>query len=77
VTCDHLAFRAEGLDWQIWTQEGPQPLPRRIVITTLDVPNAPQFTVTVTRWSLEPKFDPDTFRFTPPAGVRQIELMPR
>jgi hypothetical protein len=77
VVCDHLAFRAPDVDWQIWIQQGAQPLPRRIVITTLDLPNAPQFAVTVTRWDLEPAFDAQTFTFTPPAGVKQIELLPR
>jgi hypothetical protein len=77
VVCDHLAFRAPDVDWQIWIQQGAQPLPRRIVITTLDLPNAPQFAVTVTRWDLEPAFDAQTFTFTPQAGVKQIELLPR
>jgi hypothetical protein len=77
VVCDHLAFRAPDLDWQIWVQEGAQPLPRRIVITTLDLANAPQFAVTVTRWNLEPSFDAQTFTFTPQAGMKQIELLPR
>lgn len=77
VVCDHLAFRAPDVDWQIWIQQGAEPLPRRMVITTLDLPNAPQFAVTVTRWNLEPKFDAQTFTFTPPAGVTQIELLAR
>jgi hypothetical protein len=77
VVCDHLAFRAPDVDWQIWIQQGAQPLPRRILITTLDLPNAPQFAVTVTRWNLEPSFDAQTFTFTPQAGVKQIELLPR
>jgi hypothetical protein len=77
VVCDHLAFRAPDVDWQIWIQGGAQPLPRRIVITTLDLPNAPQFAVTVTRWNLEPSFDAQTFMFTPQAGMKQIELLPR
>jgi hypothetical protein len=77
VVCNHLAFRAPDVDWQIWIQEGAQPLPRRVVITTLDLPNAPQFAVTVTRWNLEPSFDAQTFSFTPQPGMRQIELVPR
>jgi hypothetical protein len=77
IVCDHLAFRGEYVDWQIWVQEGAQPLPRRIVITTLDLPNAPQFAVTVTRWNLEPSFDAQTFMFTPQAGAKQIDLLPR
>jgi hypothetical protein len=76
VRCDHLAFRAPQVDWQIWIQEGPQPLPRKLVITTLDLPNAPQFSVTVTEWNLKPTFDARTFAFTPPAGATEIPFLP-
>jgi hypothetical protein len=75
VLCDHLAFRAPQVDWQIWIQEGSQPLPRKIVITTLDLPNAPQFSVTVTQWNLAPTFDAGTFSFTPAAGVKKIDFL--
>jgi hypothetical protein len=77
VRCDHLAFRAPHVDWQIWIQEGPQPLPRKMVITTLDLPKAPQFSVTVTEWNLSPTFDAHTFTFTPQAGVKQVNFLPR
>ena len=77
VRCDHLAFRAPQVDWQIWIQEGAQPLPRKIVITTLDLPNSPQFSVTMTKWNLKPTFDAKTFAFTPPAGVKHIDFLPR
>jgi hypothetical protein len=46
VRCDHLAFRAPHVDWQIWIREGAQPLPMKFVLTTRDVVNAPQFSVT-------------------------------
>jgi hypothetical protein len=74
--CDHLAFRAPQVDWQIWIQEGPQPLPRKLLITTLDLANAPQFSVTVTQWNLKPAFDAGTFSFTPAAGVQKIDFVP-
>jgi hypothetical protein len=77
VLCDHLAFRAPQTDWQIWIQEGAQPLPRKIVITTLDLPNAPQFSVTVTKWNLQPTFDAKTFTFVPQAGMKQIDFVQR
>ena len=76
VRCDHLAFRAPHVDWQIWIQEGKQPLPRKIVITTRDVVNAPQFDVTMTKWNLAPKFDDSLFSFTPPAGTRTVAFLP-
>jgi hypothetical protein len=77
VRCDHLAFRAPHVDWQIWVQEGAQPLPRRLVITTRDLPNAPQFAVTMTKWNLKPSFDAQTFKFTPAAGATKVDFLPR
>jgi hypothetical protein len=77
VRCDHLAFRAPHVDLQIWIQEGAQPLPRRLVITTRDLQNAPQFAVTVTKWNLKPTFNAQTFAFTPPAGAKRVDFLPR
>jgi hypothetical protein len=77
VRCDHLAFRAPHVDWQIWIQEGALPLPRKFVITTRDLPNAPQFAVTVTKWDLKPTFSAQTFAFTPPAGAKKVDFLPR
>jgi hypothetical protein len=77
VLCDHLAFRAPHVDWQIWIQQGEQPLPRKLVITTRDVVNAPQFEVTVTNWNLQPTFDAQTFEFTPPADATKVDFLPR
>lgn len=76
VRCDHLAFRAPHVDLQIWIQKGSQPLPRKLVITTRDVANAPQFSVVVTRWNLKPTFTAQTFHFTPPAGARKTDFIP-
>lgn len=75
--CDHLAFRAPQVDLQVWIQQGPQPLPRKLVITTRDLPNAPQFAVTVTRWNLKPTFDAQTFVFRPPADAKKVDFLPR
>ncbi|WP_428442365.1 DUF2092 domain-containing protein [Photobacterium sagamiensis] len=49
VRCDHLAFRSPYVDWQLWVQEGSEPLPRKLVITSRDVVNAPQFAVLMTK----------------------------
>ena len=76
VRCDHLAFRAPHVDWQIWIQEGKQPLPRKIVITSTDITGAPQFAVVITKWNLAPKLADGKFTFTPPKGARSIEFLP-
>lgn len=77
VRCDQLAFRAPHVDLQVWIQEGPQPLVRRFVITTRDQPNAPQFSVTMTKWNLKPKFGPQTFAFVPPGSGAKVEFLTR
>lgn len=76
VRCDHLAFRAPHVDWQIWIEEGERPLPRKLVITTRDMVNAPQFSVITTNWNLEPSFTAATFSFTPPEGAQRVEFLP-
>lgn len=76
VRCNHLAFRAPHVDWQIWIEEGSQPLPRKLVITTRDIVNAPQFSVVVTKWNLKPAFTPQAFTFTPPSGAKKIDFVP-
>jgi hypothetical protein len=75
--CDHLAFRARHVDLQVWIQQGAQPLPRRFVITTRDLDNGPQFAVTVTKWNLKPTFGAQAFAFTPPAGAKKVDFLPR
>ena len=76
VRCDHLAFRGADVDWQIWIQEGKQPLPRKFVITSKDVPGEPQFTVVVTKWDLAPKLGRGMFDFTPPKDAKKVDFLP-
>ncbi len=76
VRCDHLAFRAPHVDWQIWIQDGDKPLPRKFVITTKDVSGGPQFSVVVTKWNTAPKFPDGLFAFKPPKDAQKVEFMP-
>jgi len=75
VRCDHLAFRAPHVDWQIWIEEGKRPLVRKLVITTRDKLNAPQFTVVMKNWNLKPKFSAGTFSFKPPRNLQKVEFV--
>jgi hypothetical protein len=74
MVCDHFALSAPGTDVQLWIQQGDKPLPRRFVITSRDVVNAPQFTVTIEEWDLEPKIPSDLFRFEAPDGSVLIDF---
>jgi hypothetical protein len=75
VRCDHLAFRSGVVDWQIWIEVGDKPLPRKYVITSLDVDQAPQFELMMSNWSTEPVFTAEHFQFTPPPGAKAIEFL--
>jgi hypothetical protein len=73
TTCEHYAFRQEGVDWQVWIQKGDFPLPRKLVITTMDDPARPQHTAVYT-WNLAPSVNDAAFTFTPPSGAHKIVL---
>lgn len=75
VRCNHLAFRADHVDWQIWVADSDQPLPCKFVITTTDVAAAPQFAVEMRRWNLAPQLGNQTFEFVPPADAVKIDFM--
>jgi hypothetical protein len=73
ITCEHYAFRQEGLDWQIWIQLGEYPLPRKLVIRTLTDDARPQHTSNLV-WNLAPSYNEAAFAFDPPAGALRISL---
>jgi hypothetical protein len=75
VKCNHLAFRGNEVDWQIWIEDGDKPLPKKFVITTKWMTGAPQFTVLVKSWNLSPKLTEDLFTFVPPKGAQRIDFI--
>lgn len=74
--CHHLAFTQDTIDWQIWIEDGERPLPRKMVITYKDLPDAPQYTALFTEWRTRESFPSDHFRFEPPATARRVEMSP-
>ncbi|RPI58410.1 MAG: DUF2092 domain-containing protein, partial [Planctomycetaceae bacterium] len=54
VKCDHIAFRQEGIDWEMWVQQGDKPMPRKISVTHTDLASHPQYTLEITKWSAAP-----------------------
>lgn len=71
--CHHLAFSQDEIDWQIWIDAGDAPLPRKLVISYVLEPGEPQYAAVIKRWSLDPKFPDDLFRFEAPEGAKRIE----
>ncbi len=76
VPCHHLSFSQESIDWQIWIEDGPRPLPRKLLITYKDEPGSPQYAVQLSRWDLSPRISDAFFEFHPPASASRIEFLP-
>lgn len=75
VLCDHLAFKGNEVDFQLWIEAGPRPLPRRYVITSKRLKGAPEFTVELHDWDVSPLLTSAMFEFEPPPGVDRIEFV--
>jgi hypothetical protein len=73
LTCQHYAFRQDGMDWQVWIQNGEFPLPRKVVLTTLTDEARPQHTA-VYEWNLAPSYNDAAFVFEPPADAKKISI---
>ncbi len=72
VSCEHLAFRNFDTDWQLWVEAGKNPIPRKMVITSKTLNNAPQYTVRIKSWKKDVKPAPGAFSFVPPATAKKL-----
>jgi hypothetical protein len=72
--CEHLAFSETNIDWQIWIESGPRPVPRKLVITYKDEDNSPEFTAIITDWDFQTKLPDFVFEFEPPPSASKIPI---
>ncbi|NOK17255.1 DUF2092 domain-containing protein [Corallococcus carmarthensis] len=76
VPVHHLAFRnSDGVDWELWVEDGPRPLPRKYVITSRDLPGSPQYSVSLSEWNLAPQLTQEQFQFTPPRDAVRVSFV--
>jgi len=73
--CHHLAFTQESIDWQIWIEEGKNAIPRKFVITHINVQSQPQYSAIFTEWDFSPDLSDLDFEFVPPEGAHEIEFL--
>jgi hypothetical protein len=71
--CEHLAFRNDDTDWQLWVQVGDAPIPRKFVITSKTETAAPQYTLIIREWKSDIKSSADAFVFQAPAGATKLD----
>jgi hypothetical protein len=74
IDCEHLAFRNMDTDWQIWIDAGPNPVPRKYVITSKAVAGAPQYTLRIKNWSTDAQVSADAFAFKAPADAKRVDI---
>ena len=74
VECEHLAFRNEETDWQLWVEVGPQPIPHKYVITSKAVGGAPQYTLVIRNWKTDVQPPADAFAFKPDGEAKKIDV---
>jgi len=74
VECEHLAFTQGNVDWQVWIQKGPQPVPRKIVITYKDEDGSPQYTALLSKWDFQTRLPDFVFKFEPPPNASKIKI---
>jgi len=72
--CDHLAFRAKEVDWQIWIAQGEHPYPCRYVITAKDVDQGPQYSIQIRDWKAGTEVAADDFGFKNMTNAAKIDL---
>jgi hypothetical protein len=72
VECDHLAFRTNEVDWQIWIAQGARPYPCRYVVTSKKVTGWPQYTLDIWAWKAGAEVASDGFKLDLPAGAKKL-----
>jgi hypothetical protein len=71
--CDHIAARSDNADWQLWIAKGDRPYPCRLVITSTDMAESPQYTIDVRSWKAGADVAADSFKIDT-ANARKIDL---
>jgi hypothetical protein len=72
--CHHLSFEQATIDWQLWIDAGPEPLPRKLVIAYKTEDEVPQYAVTIHKWNLAANAPDQAFRFDPPEGAIRVDV---
>ncbi len=70
VECEHLAFRNQDTDWQIWIEVGARPIPCKYVITSKTVAGAPQYTLRIKEWRTD--ISAGAFAFKQPKSAKKV-----
>lgn len=74
VKCAHLLFTQDDIDWQIWIEQGPMPVPRKLVIDYKETPGRPQYSAVLSEWDFSPKVNDEVFEPRLPHHVKKVDM---
>jgi hypothetical protein len=74
VPCHHLAFTQPAVDWQVWVEDGPKPVLRKMVVTYKNQPQSPQFTALFRNWDFATPIPDNTFKLDLPRDASRIDF---
>jgi hypothetical protein len=72
--CDHLAFRTDDVDWQIWVSQGDKPFPCRFTITSKMTALAPSYSIEFSGWKTGADVAADDFQLKPAADAKEVAI---
>jgi hypothetical protein len=72
VPSHHVAFRTDGVDWEIWVNAGREPVPLRFVVTS---PTQPALAVRLVHWNTHAALPPATFYSELPPGTKRVDTL--
>jgi hypothetical protein len=73
----HLFFKQPpGIELELWLSKNEQSLPRRLIVTYLNLPGQPNFIAEFSDWNFDIHPSDEEFAFQPPAGVVKVALKP-
>jgi len=75
-SCRHLLFTQKNADWQLWIENGKEPVPRKLVINDKEKMGWPQYAATFVRFDFHPRLSPGLFTYTPGKNMRRIDFLP-
>ncbi len=75
VSCQHLAFRNDAVDFQAWIQSEGRPLLHRLVIVYREEEGAPRYSASFESWDFSPSISDETFVFEPASGAERIPFV--
>lgn len=75
VSCDHLAFRRPGVDFQVWVADSGMPLPYKYIITDTGTPQLLSISIVMSDWAVDLSVSDGEFDFTPPTEVDEVPFL--